>query len=506
MSRPLNRPMITLSVMLATVMQVLDSTIANVALPHMQGGLSASLDQIAWVLTSYIVAAAIATPLTGWLTDRFGRRRVFLAAVAGFTGASALCGISGSLTQLVLARLLQGVCGAPLVPLSQAIMLDSHPPETRGSAMAVWGVGVMVGPILGPTLGGWLTESYDWRWVFFINVPFGLMAFYGISHFIPTDPPRRAMRFDLFGFATLGLAIGALQMMLDRGNGNDWFGSIETRIELAIFLASLAYFLAHTACTRAERSFIDYRMFKDRNLITGLIFIFIIGLVLYATRALIPPMLQGLMDWPAATVGWLTAPGGAGTMMAMLFIGKLVGRIELKVLLLTGFTITAVSLWQMMGYALNLSEADIIWPGLIQGIGLGLVFVPLSTATFATLDRSLFPQATAMYSLVRNIGSSIGISTVQTLLVRHTQIAHASIAANLSASSPALAASGIDPAKAADLIMLNAEVTRQATMIAYVDCFGFMLVMTLLMMPLLLLIRSRRSQDQLAAVSAEAAH
>src|ERR1700689_777596 len=251
--------MITLSIMAATIMQTLDSTIANVALPHMQGTLSASQDQIAWVLTAYIVAAAIATPLTGWMVDRFGQKNVFLASIAGFTVASMLCGMSNSLAEIVAARLLQGVFGAALVPLSQAVLLDINPREKQGSAMAVGGMGVMVGPILGPTLGGWLTDSYNWRWVFFINVPIGVIAFYGMWRFIRPDPGRKSARFDVFGFATLSLGLGALQLLLDRGQQNDWFSSTETWIEAVVALIAATYFVAHTAMTPAKESFLDYR-------------------------------------------------------------------------------------------------------------------------------------------------------------------------------------------------------------------------------------------------------
>ena len=313
--------MITISIMLATIIQALDGTIANVALPHMQGSLSASQDQITWVLTSFIVAAAIATPLTGWLTDRFGLKNVFLTSVAGFTVASVLCGLSGSLAQIVAARLLQGVFGASLVPLSQAVLLDINPREKHGSAMAVWGMGVMIGPILGPTLGGWLTDSYNWRWVFFINVPVGALAFYGIWKYIRKVPAARNMRFDMFGFATLSLAIGALQMLLDRGEQNDWFASRETWVEAVLLAITLSYFVAHTILMPAGKSFFDYRLLKNRNYVTGLLFIFIVGLVLFATRALTPTMLQGLMDYPAAISGLVTAPSGFGTMVAMLVVG-----------------------------------------------------------------------------------------------------------------------------------------------------------------------------------------
>jgi DHA2 family multidrug resistance protein len=493
-----NRGMVTISIMLATIMQALDGTIANVALPHMQGSLSASQDQITWVLTSFIVATAIATPLTGWLCDRFGQKTIFLFSVAGFTAASVLCGISGSLAQIVVARLLQGVFGAALVPLSQAVLLDINPREKHGSAMAVWGMGVMVGPILGPTLGGWLTDSYNWRWVFFINVPVGAMAFYGIWKYIKPVPGARRMHFDMFGFATLSLAIGALQMLLDRGEQNDWFASLETWIELVALVLSFSYFVAHTMLTPVNKSFIDYHLLKNRNYVTGLLFIFIVGMVLFATRALMPTMLQNLMGYSAQATGLVTAPGGLGTMLAMLIVGRLVGKVDLRLLLAAGFGITAFSLWQMTSYTLVLSQRDIVWPGVIQGLGLGLVFVPLSAATFATLSPAMRAQGTAMYSLMRNIGSSIGISLVQTLLVRNTQIAHASLAEQVNIGN----AGFLDPAIAAfynlgssvGLTSLNNEVTRQAAMIAYLDDFWLMLLLTLLVIPLLLLIRPPKKE------------
>jgi DHA2 family multidrug resistance protein len=503
---PINRRMITISIMLATIIQALDGTIANVALPHMQGSLSASGDQITWVLTSFIVAAAIATPLNGWLVDRFGLKNVFLVSVAGFVVASVLCGISATLTEMVIARMLQGVFGAALVPLSQSVLLDINPREKHGSAMAVWGMGVMIGPILGPTLGGWLTDSYNWRWVFFINVPIGAIAFYGIWRYIRGIEPARRVRFDTFGFVTLSVAIGSLQMLLDRGEQNDWFGSTETWVELVLLAMSAAYFVAHTATRPAGQSFIDYRLLKNPNYVTGLLLIFIVGMVLFATRALMPTMLQGLMGYPAALAGLVTAPSGLGTMAAMLVVGKLTGRVDFRLLLAAGFAITGFSLWQMTGYTLVLGQGDIVWPGVVQGIGLGLVFVPLSAATFATLSPQMRAEGTALYSLIRNIGSSIGIALVQTLLVRNTQIAHASLGAHIDSANPAL----LDPASVYNLASnagaaaLNAEVTRQASMIAYVDDFWLMMILTFAVIPMLVLIRPPKRGA--APAPAEAAH
>jgi len=487
---PLNRGMLTISIMLATLIQTLDSTIANVALPHMQGTLSASQDEITWVLTSYIVAAAIATPLTGWLSDRLSVKRLLVMSIAGFTMASALCGLSETLTQIVASRLLQGIFGAALVPLSQSILLDINPREKQGQAMAVWGMGVMVGPILGPTLGGWLTDSYNWRWVFFINVPIGAFALFGVTTFLPQRAARQAGRFDAFGFASLGLAIGAFQALLDRGEQLDWFGSLEIRVEAILAAVSFLFFLVHTA-TAGSRSFFKYALLKDRNFATGTCFIFVIGAVMYATRALLPPMLQSLMNYPVATTGLVTAPSGVGTMIAMLCAGRLLKWSDARLLLLSGFLISAFALWQMMQYTIVLAPSDIVWPGVIQGFGLGLVFVPLSALSFSTLTPALRADGTAIYSLMRNLGSSIGISVVQTLMTRNTQVAHAGMVASANLFNPAMRDTLAD-GSIRNLAVLDQAITQQAAMIAYLDDFKLMFVATLLVVPMLLLIRPAR--------------
>jgi MFS transporter, DHA2 family, multidrug resistance protein len=493
--------MITFSIMLATVIQAIDGTIANVALPHMQGSLSAAQDQITWVLTSYIIAAAVGTPLTGWLTDRFGLKRVFLVSIAGFTLASVLCGIAGSLAQIVIARTLQGFLGAALVPLSQAVLLDINPVHRHGQAMAWWGVGVMVGPILGPTLGGYLTDSFSWRWVFFINVPIGALAFFGVWNYIKTRAPLRRQTFDLFGFVTLSLAIAALQLLLDRGQENDWFESTESWVQLVVLLVSGAYFVIHTALTPAGKSFFDRRLLRNSSYVSGCILIFVVGAVVFATRALLPTMLQTLFDYPVFLAGLVTAPTGIGTMLAMLAVGRLVGRVDTRLLVGIGFAVTALSLWQMTQYNLDVTPSAIVWPGVIQGIGMGLVFVPLSAATFATLPPEMRADGTAIYSLMRNIGSAVGISGVQVLLVRNTQIAHAGLVANVAAANPdphhGPLAAALNLGQPQTLAMLDGLITRQAAMIAYLDDFRFMLVLTLLAIPLLLLIRSPKSSASL---------
>ncbi len=498
---------VTLSVMLATIMQALDTTIANVALPHMQGTMGATQDQISWVLTSYIVAAAIFMPLTSWLSARLGRKRVFLIAVAGFTLTSMLCGAAQSLGQIVLFRLLQGVFGASLVPLSQSVLLDTWPRERHGSAMALWGVGVMVGPILGPSLGGWLTESYDWRWVFYINLPFGLLAWLGIASSVQESPIDRSRPFDLFGFAMLSLAIGALQMMLDRGQSLDWFASAEVCAEALIAGLAFYLFLAHILTARAP--FLEPALFRDRNFSVGLVFIFVVGVILLATMALLPPFLQGLMGYPIIDVGFVLAPRGLGTMAAMLVVGRLAGRIDPRGLIGLGLLLTSLSLWQMTHFTTDIRGWDVVRTGLVQGLGLGFIFVPLSTITFATLAPRLRNEGTALFSLLRNIGSSIGISIVITVLARATQTNHAALARYITWDSQplqrAIEAGAADPSNPAGLAALDGLVTRQAATLAYLQDFRLMMWVTLTALPLLLLLRpARQAGPQAAAPQASA--
>ncbi|HEU4618378.1 MAG TPA: DHA2 family efflux MFS transporter permease subunit [Gammaproteobacteria bacterium] len=481
--------MITISIMLATIMQVVDMTIVNVALPHMQGNMSATQDQISWVLTSYIVAAAIMTPVTGVLAARFGRKRLFAGSVVGFTIASALCGWATSLDQIVIYRVLQGAVGASLVPLSQAVLLDTYPREKHGSAMALWGVGVMVGPILGPTLGGYLTEYYSWRWAFYINVPVGVLALLGILAFVPETERQPNRGFDFFGFAMLSIAIGSLQLMLDRGNSLDWFGSREIVAEAVI--AALAFYMFLVHMFTAEKPFIEPALFKDRNFAAGLTLMFVVGVMLLATLALLPPFLQNLLGFPVVTAGLVLAPRGIGTMFAMLAVGRLVTRVDTRYLVLFGLTMTAISMWQMAGFNLEVGVRDIVVTGVVQGVGLGFIFVPLSTAAFATLDQRYRNEGTAMFSLIRNIGSSIGISLVVTVLGQRTQINHAGIGANLTPFRDAMhwLPRMWDLGTPMGPVALEGEVTRQAVMLAYLDDFRFMTLMTLLAVPLLLLLR-----------------
>jgi len=489
------RGLIVVSVMLATIMHALDMTIANVALPSMQGTMSATQDQISWVLTSYIVAAAIMTPPTGVLAARLGRKRVFVGAVVGFTVTSMLCGAATSLEQMVAFRLLQGAFGAGLVPLSQAVLLDLYPPEKRGAAMAMWGVGVMVGPILGPTLGGILTEYYSWRWVFYINLPFGILALAGILAFLPESEPDRGRRFDVFGFALLSLAIGSLQLMLDRGELLDWFASTEIVVEGVLAGLFLYLFLVHMFT--ADRPFLEPGLFADRNFAVGLLMIFMIGVILLATLALLPPFLQNLMGLPVLTTGYILAPRGIGTMLAMMVVGRLIGRIDSRLLILLGISLTALSLHRMAGFTTDVPLSTIAWTGILQGLGLGFVFVPLSTLTFATLAPRYRNEGTAMFSLMRNIGASIGISAVITLLAHNTQVNRADMAASATpfraGMQPPFLPHAWDWNTEAGVMAFSGEVNRQAATIAYLNDFTFMMWTTLAVAPLLLLLRTRKA-------------
>jgi DHA2 family multidrug resistance protein len=496
-----NRGLLVVSVMLATLMQALDTTIANVALPNMQGTLSATQDQISWVLTSYIVAAAIATPATGWLASVMGRRRLLLIAITGFTVASVLCGMATSIGAMVAFRLLQGLFGAALVPLSQSTLLDVYPREKHGAAMALWGMGVMVGPILGPPLGGWLTDSYSWHWVFLINVPIGALALFGVAASLPTDDTRPS-RFDWRGFAFLAIGIGALQLFLDRGEQKDWWSSAEIQIEAALAFLGFYLYLVHGK-TR-ERSFLDLGLFKDRNFLASNVFIFVLGVVLFATMALLPPFLQNLMNYPVVTTGVLLAPRGVGTLFAMMLVGRLMARgVDARILAAVGMLLTAYSLWQMMHFNLDVPEKLIITSGIIQGLGLGLVFVPISTVAYSTLPMAKRTEAAGIFSLIRNIGSSVGISIVMTLLARNTQINHAEIASRLTpfGDNAQQVASAIGANAGNGLAMLNAEVTRQASGIAFLNDFWLMMIMTAAAIPLLLLLRPARNASAPAVVA-----
>jgi MFS transporter, DHA2 family, multidrug resistance protein len=498
-----NRGALTVCVILATLMQALDSTIANVALPHMQGSVSASQDQINWVLTSYIAAAAIMTPPTGFLASRFGVKRLFLVAITGFTIASMLCGLAQSIVQIVLFRVLQGVFGAPLVPLSQAVLLDSYPKQRQPFAMALFGLGVMAGPILGPVLGGWLTENYSWRYVFYINLPVGALAFLGMTMFLRESQRSANERLDWFGFATLSIAIGALQILLDRGEQKDWFGSAEICIEAIVAASAFYLFLVHTFT--ASNPFVRPALFRDRNFVAGTIFISVVGLTYYASLALQPPYLQDLMGYPVVTAGIVMGPRGVGTMAAMLLVGRLMGRVDTRLLLGIGLGLTAWAFDAMTGWTPDVSQTAIVVVGLIQGAGLGFLFVPLSSVSLATLPAQQRTEGAGIYNLSRNIGSSVGISVVNALLTINTQVNHADIATHVTAVNRAFENPNIahfwDPLSAAGRAALDATITQQAQIIAYIDDYKLLMIATLAVIPLLLVFKhSGKSGGQHATV------
>jgi MFS transporter, DHA2 family, multidrug resistance protein len=484
---------ITLCVMLATLMQSLDTTIANVALPHMQGSLAASQDQIDWVLTSYIVAAAIATPLTGFLTARMGLKRLFIVSVVGFTVASMLCGMAQSVTEIVIFRWLQGLFGAALVPLSQTVLLNINPPERQGSAMAAWGMAVMAAPILGPVLGGWLTEDYSWRYVFYINLPIGVLAFIGMTAFLPEARQRLEARLDWTGFVSLSIGIAALQMLLDRGQELDWLGSRQIVAEAIVAGAAFYVFLVHTFTAREP--FLRPALFRDRNFAAGVIFVAIIGLTFFASLALQPPYLQDLMNYPVITAGFVMGPRGIGTMVAMMVVGKLIGRADTRLLLGVGLGLSAWSFYLMTGWTPDVSSWSVIWVGVIQGVGLGFLFTPLSVVSLSTLPPSVRPEGAGFYNLARNVGSSIGISIVGALLARATQANHADITQYVTAANPRFAnptiAGALSPFTASGRAALDALITQQAQVIAYVDDYKFLMIATLAVIPLLVVFKGR---------------
>jgi DHA2 family multidrug resistance protein len=497
-----NRAALTVCVILATLMQALDTTIANVALPYMQGSVSATQDQIAWVLTSYIVAAAIMTPPTGFLAGRFGIKRLFIVAIGGFTVASMLCGMAQSLDQIVLFRILQGAFGASLVPLSQTVLLGSYPRERQGFAMALFGIGVMIGPVLGPVLGGWLTENYSWRYVFYINLPIGILDLVGIVIFLPESPRNAGAKLDWFGFGTLSVTLGALQVMLDRGEQLDWFGSGEIIIEAIVAVSAFYLFVVHTFT--AEKPFVRPALFRDRNFAAGVLFISIVGLTYYASMALQPPYLQDLMGYPVVTAGLVMGPRGIGTMASMLIVGRLVGRSDTRILLAVGLALTAWSFNEMTGWTPDVSQGTIIGVTMVQGAGLGFLFVPLSAATLSTLPVAERTEGAGFFSLSRNIGSSIGISIVNSLLVQNTQANHAAIAPNVSAVNRAFENPAIahfwNPLTATGRAALDAVVTRQAQIIAYIDDYKFLMIATLAVIPLLMVFRKPSSGRDAAPV------
>jgi DHA2 family multidrug resistance protein len=486
------RMLVTICAMTATIMQALDTTIANVALPYMQGSLSASLDQINWVLTSYIVAAAIMTAPIGWIADRFGRKKLFIVCVAGFTAASLLCALARNIEQMVLFRLLQGMAGAALVPLSQSVLLDAYTIEERGNAMAVWGIGVMLGPIMGPTLGAWLTDNYSWHWVFLINLPIGVATVIGMMLFMEETHRHEHLRFDWFGFLALAVGIGSLQLLLDRGEQVGWFDANEIWIEMIVSIVGFYYFFAHSLTT--PEPFVRFDLFKDRNFVSGGVFMMVIGVVLFGTMALVTPFMQSELGFPIQTAGFLLGSRGVGTLLTMLAAPRLMRLLETRYLILIGLLLTGGTLYYMTGFSLDVTQKTIVVTSIIQGIGLGLLFVPITTAAFLTLPGNLRNSGTSILTLVRNIGSSVGISMVIANLTDKTTEMHARIAESVTPFNDALqmpdVTAHLDVHSQTGLALLDEIVTQQAAMIAYLNDFKLLMILTLATIPLVLIIRA----------------
>jgi DHA2 family multidrug resistance protein len=494
------RMLITVCAMTATIMQALDTTIANVALPYMQGSLSASLDQINWVLTSYIVAAAIMTAPIGWLADRFGRKKLFIICVAGFTTASLLCALAQNIEQMVLFRLLQGMAGAALVPLSQSVLLDSYSVQERAKAMAIWGMGVMLGPIMGPTLGAWLTDNYSWHWVFLINLPIGVLTVVGMMAFMEETKKQEHLIFDWFGFIALAVGIGSLQLMLDRGEQVGWYGATEIWAETIVSAAGFYYFFAHSLTTL--QPFVNFGMFRDRNFVSGCVFMLVIGVVLFGTMALVTPFMQNLLGYPIQTAGFLLGSRGVGTLMTMMAAPRLMRLIEPRYLILGGLVITAGTLYEMTAWSLDVQQTTIIVTSVIQGVGLGLLFVPVTSVAFSTLAGNLRNGATSMTTLLRNIGSSIGISMMIANLTSKTTLMHETIGDGITPFNNALqmqdVASTLNLATESGKATLDGIITQQAALIAYLNDFKLLMVLTILTMPLVILIGTTKAAPRAA--------
>jgi len=487
--------MVTICAMTATIMQALDTTIANVALPYMQGSLSASQDQINWVLTSYIVAAAIMTAPVGWIANRFGRKRIFILCSGGFTVASVLCGMAQDINQMVLFRLLQGVFGAALVPLSQAVMLDSYALHERAKAMSIWGMGVMMGPIMGPSLGAWLTETYSWHWVFFVNIPFGIVTVAGLLVFMDETKMDTELRFDWFGFIALAVGIGSMQLALDRGEQLGWLGSNEIIVEGIVSIIGFYYFFAHSFTT--AKPFIQFAVFKDRNFISGCVFMAVMGLVLYSTMALSSPYLQNVIGYPILTAGLLLATRGCGTFVAMMLVGRVMKYIEARTLIISGLSLMSLSLFFMTGWTDQTSVPTIVVISVAQGFGLGLVFVPLSTVAFLTLPNHLRTDGTSMLTLLRNVASSIGISIVIAQLTEGGRRVYAILSEHINPFNSALQMPDvrrlIDLNSDGGRALADAVVGIQAQIIAFALDYQMVMIITLCAVPLALMIGSSKA-------------
>jgi len=487
-----NRVLTGTAVMAATIMQVLNTTIINVALPNMMGELDATPDNISWVLTSYLIASAIIMPLTGFITDRIGQKRFLLISIAGFVITSMLCGIASSLAQMVIFRLLQGVFGAALVPLSQSIMLQIFPGEQRGKAMAIWSMGVMVAPIMGPTLGGYLTEAISWRWTFYINLPVGILSFILAMRYVH-DTPTKERRMDWLGFGTLALGIGALQLILDRGNQDDWFSSDTLVFAACVSAISMLFFVIYTL-TGKHHPLFDLRIFKDRNYLVASLIMTTIGIGFFGGMLLQSLFLQNFLGYPTFEAGLYMAPRGLASFLVMMFVGKFVGKIPPRNFIFAGICASIAGNYLMTRFTGDITASDLILPMMLQGMGMGLIFVPISTLAFTTLPKETAAEAAGIYSLIRAVGSSFGIAILATYFSRSTQQTWGLLRGNINPYSEALrdylAPLHLGIQDPQGIALAAKAVLHQAQNIGYIDSFWFATLNFVMMLPLLLLVRT----------------
>jgi len=503
---PATRRLITLSIMAAAIMNQVDTTIANVALPHMQGSTSASREQITWVLTSYIIALAIFTPLTGWLAGKFGRRRLLLSSIAAFTFFSLLCGISTTLDELILFRVLQGASGSALVPMSQATLFDINPPEEHGKAMSVFGLAGILGPLAGPLLGGWLTENFSWHWVFLINLPIGVAAFIGLTATMPESRETNPRPFDMFGFLSLAVGIGALQLLLDRGQMLDWFQSWEICIEATVAATALSVFLIHVLTV--PRPFIQLAIFKDRNFVICTLIGFSVGVMLFGTSSLLPPLLTGLFAYPVIEVGLVMAPRGLGNVLSTPVVGLVINRIDPRVLVFIGMATCAGASYELSHMSLESGNWPVMVAGFLNGVGTTLIFIPLSTMAFATLPRELRNDGAAINTLIRYLGSAVGISMLQILTYRNEAVVQSRLTETVRPDNPVfdLRMPWFDPTAPDSLARVDFEIVRQAMMVSYIDAFWALFLVSVCFAPLIFLLRIARAEGKEAKAEQPALH
>jgi DHA2 family multidrug resistance protein len=483
--------LIAASVMSATFMEVLDTSVANVALPHIAGNLSASTEEATWVLTSYLIANAIVLPATGWLTTVFGRKKFLITCIIIFTAASALCGAATNIQLLIIARILQGAGGGALQPIAQSVLLESFPPEKRGSAMALYGLGVVVAPIIGPTLGGWITDNYSWRWIFYINLPIGILASFMAGRFVE-DPPyiknQKPGRIDYIGFGLMALGLAALELTLDLGQQRDWFSSSTIVFTTVVAVAALFAFVVWELYT--PEPIVNLRVFLNRNFAVGTILIASVGVVLYGSTALLPLFLQTLLGYPAVESGLAVSPRGLGSMVSMLVVGRLIGRVDGRYLIAFGFLVLAFSTDYFTGITLEIAQSNIVYPMIISGFAMGFVFVPLTTLAMGTLSNEQIGNASGIYNLMRNTGGSIGIAAMTTFLARGAQTHQAALAPNMSLYNPAFqeAIQRIQNALGGGTVeqaygVLYGMMVKQAMVLSYIDNFRLLVILCLLCVP-----------------------